>query len=126
MSLKDILTDDLGSEVEDITSIILFSQPPNFGKLCDKLAKLIVSWKEGSVPVTEDQCREALAIIKMVKEKIDDFQSKTSAMSEQIILIQSQLAREVLLREEKEADMQSQIDNLKSRNDNLARERDER
>lgn len=89
-------------------SIIVIRQPTKFQKLCDSLAEIIMSWKDGSVAVTEDQCRDALVVINLIKDRHADLQSKTSALSEQIILIQSQLAAEVLLRKE----MQCQIDSL--------------
>jgi ribosomal protein L29 len=51
----------------------------------------------------------------MIKEKHADLQqSRTSALSEQIIQIQSQLAAVVLLRQKTEQDLQTQIDQLKA------------
>ena len=85
----------------DPTSIVVVRQPTKFDKLCDSLAKMIVLLKDGSVPCTEDQCQEALIVIEVIKKKHADLQTRTSALSEQIIQIQSQLATEVLLRKQK-------------------------
>ena len=86
--LLDALTTD-GDDFGHPKSIVVIRQPTKFDKLCDSLAKMIVSWKDGSIPVTEDQCREALGVIDVIKEKHADLQSRTSAFSEQIIQIQS-------------------------------------
>ena len=128
MSFKAMLMDALASDGDDFgppKAIVVIRQPTKFDKLCDSLAKTIVSWKDGSVAVTENQCREALSVIDVIKERHPDLQSKTSALSEQIIQIQSQLASEVLLRKQKEQELQSQIDVLKADNESLIRIRDE-
>ena len=82
--LLDALTTD-GDDFGHPKSIVVIRQPTKFDKLCDSLAKMIVSWKDGSIPVTED----TLGVIDVIKEKHADLQSRTSAFSEQIIQIQS-------------------------------------
>ena len=120
MSTWNIATilNSLESDVDDngVPNINTVRKPSKFDRICDSLGKMIVSWKDGSVPVTNDQCQEALKIIEHIKEKHAELQSKTSALSEQIILIQSQLTAEVARRNKKEQDLQSQIDTLKASN----------
>lgn len=111
--LLDVMASN-GNDWEQSQPIVLIRTASEFDKTCDSLAKLIVSWKEGSLPVTNEQCEEAMGIIGTLREKYGDLSSKTSALSEQIVMIQSQLATERRERQSSERDLQTKIDELQS------------
>jgi hypothetical protein len=124
--LRDMFT-TISSECDDEypTSIIVLKKQSKFNKLCDSLEQMISLWKEKSVPVTVEECEDALKIIENLKETHAVLQTRTSALSEQIIQLQSQLAAEVRLREKTERELQSQIDQLRASNVSLISSRDE-